>query len=214
MIRLLIILIYLSFWYPMRDAVSPKRAYSLSDDCLIETRKRLMAHIEQLHNTDVIGLFPQLITVCPVVAFTIPCIPPVGAWTHNRLSSQFGWRLHPIQGRYKHHEGMDIAGPHQLVRSTASGTIIKTGYERGLGLYVVVDHGNSYQTIYGHLALVSCKNGQVIQIGESLGVLGQTGQATGLHLHYAVRKSGQYLNPAAYLTLGLNVVAHYQSAYP
>lgn len=214
MIRLLTILTYMSFWYPIRHAVAQKRAYSLSDVCLIETKKRLMAHIQQLPYTDVIELFPQLIAVCPAVAFTIPCIPPVGAWTHNRLSSQFGWRLHPIQGRYKHHEGMDIAGPHQLVRSTASGKIIKTGYERGLGLYVVVDHGNSYQTIYGHLASVSCKNGQVIQIGESLGVLGQTGQATGLHLHYAVRKAGQYLNPAAYLTLGLNVVANYQSANP
>lgn len=214
MIRFLIILSYLFLCYPVKHSVAQNRTYTIVNDSLSATKKRLIAHIQQLHHTDVVGLFPQLMSVCPAVAFTIPCIPPVGAWDHNRLSSQFGWRLHPIQGRYKHHEGIDIAGPHQLVRSTASGTVIKTGYERGLGLYVIVDHGNSYQTIYGHLALISCKIGQEIRIGEPLGVLGRTGQATGLHLHYAVRKFGQYLNPVAYLTVGLNVVAQYQSANP
>lgn len=214
MIRFLIILIYLFLCYPTKDLVAQNGTHFIADDSLSETKKRLIAHIQQLHHTDVIGLFPQLMAVCPVIAFTIPCIPPVGAWDHNKLSSQFGWRLHPIQGRYKHHEGIDIAGPHQLVRSTASGTVIKADYERGLGLYVIVDHGNSYQTIYGHLALISCKIGQKVSIGGQLGVLGQTGQATGLHLHYAVRKSGLYLNPVAYLTVGLKVVARYQSANP
>lgn len=214
MIRFMIILSYLCICCPVNCLVAQNRTYTIADDSLNATKKRLIAHIQQLHHTDVIGLFPQLMAVCPVVAFTIPCIPPVGAWDHNRLSSQFGWRLHPIQGHYKHHEGIDIAGPHQLVRSTASGTIIKAGYERGLGFYVVIDHGNSYQTIYGHLALIGCKTGQEIRIGEPLGVLGRTGQATGLHLHYAVRKSGQYLNPVAYLTVGLKTVAQYQSANP
>ena len=211
MTRYLIILMSLSLCSPVEHSVAQNRAYFTADDSISETQKRLIAHIQQLHHTDVIGLFPQLMAVCPLVAFTIPCIPPVGAWDHNRLSSRFGWRLHPIQGRYKHHEGIDIAGPHQLVRSTATGTVIRAGYERGLGLYVIVDHGNSYRTIYGHLALISCKIGQEIRIGEPLGVLGRTGQATGLHLHYAVRKSGQYLNPAAYLTVGLKVVSQYQS---
>jgi murein DD-endopeptidase MepM/ murein hydrolase activator NlpD len=214
MIRFPILLCYLSLCCLPENSVARSRAHCIADDSLAETRKRLKVHIQQLHHTDVIRLFPQLMAVCPSVAFTIPCIPPVGAWDHNRLSSQFGWRLHPIQGRYKHHEGIDIAGPHQLVRSTASGIVIKSGYEQGLGLYVIVDHGNSYQTSYGHLALISCKIGQEIQIGEPLGVLGRTGRATGLHLHYAVRKSGQYLNPVAYLTVGLKVVAQYQSAKP
>ncbi len=214
MIRFLIILSYLSLCYPLKHSVGQNRTYTVGDNSLMETKKRLIAHIQQLPHANVIGLFPHFMAVCPIVAFTIPCIPPVGTWDYNRVSSQFGWRLHPIQGRYKHHEGIDIAGPHQLVRSTASGMVLKVGYECGLGLYAVVDHGNSYQTIYGHLALISCKIGQEIQIGEALGVLGQTGQATGLHLHYAVRKSGQYINPVAYLTVGLKVVAQYQSAHP
>ncbi|WP_375448459.1 M23 family metallopeptidase [uncultured Fibrella sp.] len=173
-----------------------------------------MASIEKLHPTDVLRLFPRLLQVYPDVAFTIPCIPPVGAWEHNHLSSKFGWRLHPIQGRFKHHEGIDIAGPHQLVRSTASGVVYKAGYERGLGLYVIIDHGNSYQTIYGHLALLHCKAKQKVRIGEPLGVLGQTGQATGLHLHYAVRKAGRYLDPGAYLTVGLSLINQYVSTIP
>lgn len=214
MIRILLLFIGLSMWLPTKPSVAQIDHDLPLTDSLTATRQRLMRHLQRLHHQDVIGLFPQLVATCPDVAFTIPCIPPVGAWDHNRLSSRFGWRLHPIQGRYKHHEGIDIAGPAQWVRSTASGRIVKAGYARGLGLYVVVDHGNSYQTTYGHLALISISVGQVVRLGDPLGVLGRSGQATGLHLHYAVRKSGQYLNPAAYLTVGLAVVARYQATHP
>ena len=92
-------------------------------DSSVVVNRRFMASIQRLHHTDVLSLFPRLLEVCPAVAFSIPCIPPVGAWEHNRLSSKFGWRVHPIKGRYKHHEGIDIAGPHQWVRSTASGRV-------------------------------------------------------------------------------------------
>lgn len=188
-----------------------KPVYIRDDDSLKIERGRLTAHIRQLDHTDVLSLLPRFMQVCPAVAFTVPCIPPVGAWDHNRLSSPFGGRVHPIRGQYKHHEGVDIAGPHQYVRSTASGTIIEAGYERGLGLHVLVDHGNSYQTLYGHLALITCKVGQEVEIGHRLGVLGRTGQATGLHLHYAVRKSGRYVNPDSYMTIGLKIVAQSKS---
>lgn len=141
------------------------------------------------------------------MAFTVPCIPPVGAWAYNRLSSGYGLRRHPIQGCLKQHEGIDIAGPHQYVRSTASGRVLRVGWANGLGLHVVVDHGNSYQTIYGHLAVILCQAGQSLDIGERIGVLGKTGQATGLHLHYAVKKSGRYVDPAPYLTIGLKLVS-------
>ncbi len=214
MIRCLFILSWLSLFHSEKPYIPRNNASFVADDSLKQVKERLTASIRQLHPTDVIRLFPQIMNVCPTAAFTVPCIPPVGAWDHNRLSSQFGWRVHPIQGRYKHHKGIDIAGPHQLVRSAASGTVIRTAYERGLGLYVLIDHGNSYQTIYGHLALITCTVGQKIQIGQRLGVLGQTGQATGLHLHYAVLKSGKYLDPNDYLTVGLKFVVHHQLAYP
>lgn len=214
MIRSLFILSWLSFCYAAEVPLSRNNAGFIAEDSLKQVSNRLTASIRQLHSTDVIRLFPQIMKVCPTAAFTVPCIPPVGAWDHNRLSSQFGWRIHPIQGRYKHHKGIDIAGPHQLVRSAASGTVTRASYERGLGLSVLIDHGNSYQTIYGHLALITCLVGQKIQIGQQLGILGQTGQATGLHLHYAVLKSGQYLNPNDYLTVGLKFVINHHLANP
>lgn len=183
-------------------------------DSLVVSNQHLTNSINRLHPDDVVRLFPRLVEACPDIAFTVPCIPPVGAWDHNRLSSQYGLRLHPIQGRYKHHEGIDIAGPHQYVRSAASGRVIRAGYAKGLGLHVVIDHGNSYQTIYGHLALILCQINQRLAIGERIGILGETGLATGLHLHYAIKKGGRYVNPAPYLTIGLKLIAQYQANAP
>lgn len=179
-------------------------------DSLNYRQQSIIESVRRLSHEDVLRLLPRFIQVSPTVAFTIPCIPPVGAWQYNRLSSGFGWRIHPIDGQYKNHQGVDIAGPHQYVRSAASGRVIKTGYDQGLGYFVVIDHLNSYQTIYGHLALITCQAAQAIRIGERIGVLGRTGRTTGLHLHYAVKKSGQYLNPNEYMTIGLKIVAQYQ----
>ena len=179
-------------------------------DSLNYRHQTITESIRRLNHEDVLRLLPRFIQVSPTVAFTVPCIPPVGAWQYNRLSSGFGWRTHPIDGRYKNHQGVDIAGPHQYVRSAASGRIIKTGYDPGLGYFVIIDHLNSYQTIYGHLALITCQAEQAVRIGERIGVLGRTGRTTGLHLHYAVKKSGHYLNPSEYMTIGLKIVAQYQ----
>ena len=187
------------------------QAYAPPTDSSGRRYQQLNGSINRLHADDVLLLFPQLMKVCPATALRIPCIPPVGAWDHNRLSSAFGWRLHPLKSRYHRHEGIDIAGPPQYVRSAASGRVMRAGYAGGLGLYVVVDHGNSYQTTYGHLARILCRAGQQLAIGQAIGVLGKTGQTTGLHLHYAIKKSGRFVNPAPYLTLGLKLVIQYQA---
>jgi murein DD-endopeptidase MepM/ murein hydrolase activator NlpD len=166
----------------------------------------LRQQIRQLPGSAVLRLFPRILTSVPPIAFTIPCIPPVNTWQHNRLSSGFGWRRHPVLGRYRHHQGIDIAGPQQYVRAAASGWVVRTGYDSGLGHYVIIDHKNSYQTLYGHLAVILTKVGQRVTIGDCIGVLGRSGRVTGLHLHYAVKKNGEYVNPAPYLTLGLQLL--------
>ena len=204
LIEIGLLVTYISGVVPAHAAI-PSQGDSLN--CRHQT---ITESIRRLNHEDVLRLLPRFIQVSPMVAFTIPCIPPVGAWQHNRLSSGFGWRIHPIDGRYKNHQGVDIAGPHQYVRSAASGRIIKTDYDPGLGYFVIIDHLNSYQTIYGHLAIISCQEEQVVKIGERIGVLGRTGRTTGLHLHYAVKKSGHYLNPNECMTIGLKIVAQYQ----
>jgi len=128
----------------------------------------------------------------------------------NRVSSGFGLREHPILHSVRHHDGIDIAGPHQFVRSAATGRVAVVGKSSSLGQYVKVDHLNSYQTVYGHLALTSVQPGQSVAIGETLGIMGKTGRATGVHLHYSVLKHHRAVNPADYLTLAILFVEHYQ----
>lgn len=158
----------------------------------------------------VVQTFNRLFLLSPAEAQQIPCLPPLGDWSGNRISSAFGRRQHPILHTVRHHDGIDIAGPQQSVRSAASGRVAAVGYSVSLGSYVKVDHGNSYKTVYGHLALTSVQSGQSISIGETLGITGRSGRATGVHLHYSVLKHGVAVNPAHYLTLAIRFVEFYQ----
>lgn len=171
------------------------------------------AWVETAPPEQVVAAFEQLFLISPASAQQIPCLPPVGDWTGNWVSSGFGLRQHPTLHTLRHHDGIDIAGPHQLVRSAAAGRVAAIGNSPSLGHYVKVDHLNSYQTVYGHLALTSVHLGQLVAIGEPLGITGQTGRATGVHLHYGVLKQHRPVNPADYLSLAIRFVEHYQR-YP
>ncbi len=158
--------------------------------------------------------FIQLFWQSPELAQTIPCLPPLGDWTSNRISSGFGWRNHPTLHTIRHHDGIDIAGPHQYVRAAATGRVKAIGYSKSLGHYVRVDHLNSYSTVYGHLAVVLVRSGQALQIGETLGITGRSGRATGVHLHYSVLKHNAPVDPTRHLTLPKDVVRTYQQLSP
>ena len=183
-------------------------AQALSDS-ILNSERSLISELQLLPHAEIIRQFPYFFETNPVVAFTVPCLPPVGFWEGNRISSGFGWRKHPLKGKFQHHSGIDIAGNYQYVRTTATGLVEQVGYDNALGLFVIVNHGNSYQTIYGHLADIQVKKNQFLQVGEKIGILGNTGHSTGKHLHYAVKKNGIYVNPAEYLTLGIRFLEGY-----
>lgn len=112
----------------------------------------------------------------------------------------FGYRFHPILGRWKMHEGVDLSGPIGLpIYSTADGVVITSGRESGYGLTVVVDHGFGYKTRYAHLNKIRVEKGQSVKRGEQVGDLGNTGRSTGPHLHYEVIYRGEFMNPINYL---------------
>jgi murein DD-endopeptidase MepM/ murein hydrolase activator NlpD len=178
-------------------------------DSILHSERSLINELQRLPHAEIINLFPHLFETCPVVAFTVPCLPPVGFWEGNRISSGFGLRKHPLKGKFQHHSGIDIAGNYQNVRTTATGLVEQVGYDNALGLFVIVNHGNSYQTIYGHLADIHVKKNQFLNVGEKIGILGSTGHSTGKHLHYAIKKNGVYVNPAEYLTLGIRFLEGY-----
>ncbi|WP_198134218.1 peptidoglycan DD-metalloendopeptidase family protein [Jeotgalibacillus campisalis] len=100
----------------------------------------------------------------------------------------------------KHHKGIDIAQPDDYtIKTVDNGTVISAGYEGDYGNKVVVDHNNGLRTIYAHLDKVDVKKGQIVKQGESLGLMGNTGFSTGIHLHFEVYSNGELQNPMDYL---------------
>lgn len=126
----------------------------------------------------------------------LPPMPVAGA----RVSSQFGWRQHPIFGTPDHHEGVDYAAPTGTpIRAVAAGTV-KIAEERpGYGLLVVVDHGGGLETRYAHCDRFDVREGDPVQAGEVIAEVGSTGNSTGPHLHFEVRKRGVAVDPQAWL---------------
>jgi len=121
--------------------------------------------------------------------------PTVGA-----ISSRFGYRIHPLYKYYDFHTGLDIANARGTkIYATADGTVKIADWQPGFGRVVVIDHGHGYSTYYGHLYRILVREGTKIQRGDLIGLMGDTGTATGTHLHYEVQLNGRPVNPARYL---------------
>ncbi|MDD6272477.1 MAG: M23 family metallopeptidase [bacterium] len=116
-----------------------------------------------------------------------------------RISSGYGYRTHPIKGKYHFHPAIDIAGTKSKnIYAIQSGTVtaaVKSGYNSGAGKYVKIDFGNGYVATYMHLAQVNVNKGDKVEKGQIIGIMGRTGSATGVHLHFQVQKNGQNINP-------------------
>jgi murein DD-endopeptidase MepM/ murein hydrolase activator NlpD len=116
----------------------------------------------------------------------------------SRVSSGFGRRLHPLFRTWRTHEGVDYAAPTGTkVRATGDGVVDFVGQKGGYGRLVVLRHGGSYSTAYAHLSRFApgLRRGARIAQGDTLGYVGQTGWATGPHLHYEFRVAGAARNP-------------------
>ncbi len=117
------------------------------------------------------------------------------------ISSDFGFRLHPVYGYVRYHSGIDIAAPYgEPIYSAAAGVVVDSGYMSGYGYCVKVDHGNGLQTLYGHCSVLVAKNGDFVRKGQIIARVGSTGVSTGPHLHYEVLASGVQTDPAPYLS--------------
>ena len=140
------------------------------------------------------------------MASCIPAIPPVNPDPAKyRLSSSFGYRKDPINGRSAMHRGVDFAmKPGNPVYATGDGVIESVKFEFfGYGNQVVVDHGFGYKTRYAHLKAVGVVEGMKIKRGECLGQSGNSGKSSGPHLHYEVIYKGKQINPANYYDLSI-----------
>jgi murein DD-endopeptidase MepM/ murein hydrolase activator NlpD len=123
---------------------------------------------------------------------------------YGRISSGYGYRFHPILGRFRFHQGVDIpAWIGAPVKATADGVVIYAGWQGTFGNMVQIRHGLGYMTRYGHCSKVLVQTGDVIKKGQVIAQVGSTGLSTGPHLHYEVIRWKESIPPGRYLDLDM-----------
>jgi len=123
--------------------------------------------------------------------------PVQGGW----VSSGFGYRNDPFNGRRAFHGGIDIAGkPGAPIKAVADGVVTFAGVKAGYGLMVEINHGNGYVTRYAHTLAKLVEVGERIRKGEFIAVIGSTGRSTGTHLHFELVHNGRTINPRRFLS--------------
>jgi murein DD-endopeptidase MepM/ murein hydrolase activator NlpD len=119
---------------------------------------------------------------------------------YTRVTSEFGYRIHPILGYRKLHTGIDIGAPSGATVIAANyGKVIASYYNTSYGNMIIIDHGGGIATLYAHLSARLVSVGNIVQRGQTIAKVGSTGMSTGPHLHFEVRVNGVYQNPRSYL---------------
>ena len=115
---------------------------------------------------------------------------------YYRLSSLFGYRIHPITGKAHSHTGIDIPAPGNTpILACKSGQVVTSAYHYSYGNYVVIDHGNGNSTLYAHMSSRAVSEGDMVSQGQTIGYVGTTGSSTGNHLHLEVRDNYTRVDP-------------------
>jgi murein DD-endopeptidase MepM/ murein hydrolase activator NlpD len=120
----------------------------------------------------------------------------------QKITSHYGYRLDPVtQAFYRGHAGTDIGASYgTAIYAAASGTVVLASYYGGYGNCVMINHGNGYTTLYGHMSSIAVSSGQTVSQGQTVGYVGSTGNSTGPHLHFEVRasSSGETIDPESF----------------
>ena len=116
--------------------------------------------------------------------------------TDGKITSQFGYRYHPITGKFGIHNGTDIAAPEGTpIYAAFNGRVEEIGYNSVRGNYILLSHGGDTQTLYLHCSEIVAPEGAVVRQGEIIAKVGNTGYSTGPHLHFEVRINGVRVDP-------------------
>jgi murein DD-endopeptidase MepM/ murein hydrolase activator NlpD len=128
---------------------------------------------------------------------------PLGAPVPGVLTSRFGWRNDPINGKRAYHRGVDIRGERGSdIKATADGTVKLASYARdGDGRYILIDHGNGFVTKYAHLKKSFVNKGDAVSRGQVIGLVGSTGRSTGPHVHYEIHYNDKIVNPTRFVRI-------------
>lgn len=116
--------------------------------------------------------------------------------TNNVITSKYGYRTHPVTGKWKLHTGIDLrASKGTNIFAAKAGTVVTSEYSSSWGNYVIISHGGGYTSLYAHMTKRNVKVGATVKQGQVIGTVGSTGWSTGAHLHYELRKNNQSYNP-------------------
>lgn len=127
---------------------------------------------------------------------SIPAIQPLSNKDLTRIASGFGFRIHPIYGIPKMHNGLDFTATQGTpIYATGDGAVKEAEFNTGFGNSIIINHGYGYESLYGHLARMKVKRGQKVKRGEIIGWVGSTGASTGPHCHYEVHINGRPVDP-------------------
>jgi murein DD-endopeptidase MepM/ murein hydrolase activator NlpD len=163
---------------------------------------QMLAEISRVldDRSDKLGVLDSILMDDRLAAKTIPTTMPVEA---GYYSSNYGYRVDPINGRSTFHTGVDIiASPGTPVMAAAGGVVSTVAFVPEYGNIVDVDHDNGLTSRYAHLSKSLVKVGDVVMKGQKIALVGATGRVTGPHLHFEVREKGIPLNPNKFLSLG------------
>ena len=128
-------------------------------------------------------------------AFAWPCP------STKLVTSEFGWRMHPVLHYSRFHNGIDIGGKYGAsIVAAYDGKVVAASYTSAMGNYIMIDHGDGLYTIYMHCSQLYVSEGAYVIRGEQIAAVGSTGISTGPHLHFSVRLNGEYKNPLEYVS--------------
>ena len=144
-------------------------------------------------NLILVALFSSAVVAEKLPALVYPLMSP-------RVSSKFGKRKHPIFKVSRHHSGIDLAAPRGApIRAVRGGTVVFADPYAGYGNLVVIKHENGFTSHYGHCHELKTKIFEKVSAGEIIATVGSTGNSTGPHLHFELRRDGKPLNPEEYV---------------
>ena len=159
-----------------------------------ETARQVVASVtlsDPVTETQMRGTIPRP-TWFPTGSFRWPC--------SGSITSYFGYRNTGIRGASTYHQGLDIAnGYGTAICAADGGTVTYSGWRGGYGYLVIIDHGNGYQTYYGHNSSLVVSVGEHVYKGQQIARMGSTGVSSGNHCHFGILKNGTFVNPLNYL---------------
>ena len=159
-----------------------------------ETDRQVVASVtisQPVTETQARGTIPRP-TWFPTGSFRWPC--------SGSITSYFGYRNTGIRGASTYHQGIDIANSYgTAIYAADGGTVTYSGWQSGYGYLVIVDHGNGYQTYYGHNSSLIVSVGEHVYKGQQVARMGSTGISSGNHCHFGIKKNGTFVNPLNYL---------------